>query len=41
LEMLTSKSGDNMQVPPLEASQGKGRLAPPGNNWPSEARGFG
>jgi hypothetical protein len=41
LETLTPKSGDNMQAPPLEALQGKGRFAPPGNTWPSEARELG
>jgi hypothetical protein len=41
-EMLTPKSGDNMlQAPPSEALQGKGLFAPPGNTWPSEARGLG
>jgi hypothetical protein len=41
LETLTPKGGDNMQAPPLEASQGKGRFALPGNTWPFEASGLG
>jgi hypothetical protein len=40
-EKLTPKSGDYLQAPPLEALQGKGRFAPPGNTWPSKARGLG
>jgi hypothetical protein len=43
LETHTPKSGNYIIIKalPLEAFQGEGRFSPPGNTWPSEARGFG